>query len=170
MDPGMAFGTGTHESTYLCAALIREADCFGKKIIDAGCGSGILSIAAALMGSSRVLAVDIDPEAVRVAEENIRENNLEHIIEVRKTDIMEDLAFKADIIVGNLLAEIIVKLTEKVKNDLEPGGIFIASGILTEKKEMVIKELTRQGFCIKKILEKGEWCAVSGQYNEKNFC
>ena len=83
---------------------------------------------------------------------------------------MQDLPFKADIIVANLLAEIIVKIAKKIKKDLEPGGVFIASGILTEKKEMVIEELARQGFCIKKILEKGEWCAVSSQYNEKNFC
>lgn len=170
MDPGMAFGTGTHESTYLCAKLMQEEDCHQKKVIDAGCGSGILSMAAALMGSSRVLAVDVDPEAVRVAEENIKKNNLDHVIEVRKTDIMQDLPFKADIIVANLLAEIIVKIAKKIKKDLEPGGVFIASGILTEKKEMVIEELARQGFCIKKILEKGEWCAVSSQYNEKNFC
>ena len=83
MDPGMAFGTGTHESTYLCAKLMQEEDCHQKKVIDAGCGSGILSMAAALMGSSRVLAVDIDPEAVRVAEENIKKNYLDHVIEVR---------------------------------------------------------------------------------------
>ena len=170
MDPGMAFGTGTHESTYLCAKLMQEEDCHQKKVIDAGCGSGILSMAAALMGSSRVLAVDVDPEAVRVAEENIKKNNLDHVIEVRKADIMEYLPFKAEIIAANLLAEIIVKLAKKIKKNLEPGGVFIASGILTEKKEMVIEELVSQGFRIKKILEKGEWCAVSSQYNEKNFC
>ena len=163
LDPGMAFGTGSHETTSLCLKLLEEylgEEPSDKKILDVGCGSGILSIAAALLGCGPVLGIDIDEDAVRVANENVRLNGVDDVVEITHGDLLQGVDFKADIVVANLMADLVAMLSESVTDHMEKGGVFISSGILTEKKEMVENALEKAGFEIKEIREDGEWCAI----------
>jgi ribosomal protein L11 methyltransferase len=163
LDPGMAFGTGTHETTALCAILMDKYQCKGKIVLDIGCGSGILSIAAARLGSQQVIGVDIDPIAVDTAHENVRRNQCTEWITILEGDLTKGLDLKAQIVVANLVAQVIIELAASVKPCLAIGGIFISSGILLEKKAAVISALNQQGFEIIEILEKGDWCAIAAK-------
>ena len=163
IDPGMAFGTGTHETTSLCLRLMEKyLSDFpeNKKVLDIGCGSGILSIAAALLGAGEVMAVEIDKDAVSVAEENVKLNGVLNNVSVVQGDLTKGIDFRADIIVANLMADLVMVLAESAANHMEDGGIFISSGILTEKKETVSEAIRNAGFEILEIEEDGEWCAI----------
>ncbi len=131
IDPGMAFGTGTHETTAMCVSLI-EAYYRGGTLLDVGTGSGILAIAAARLGAKGIVAVDIDPDAVRVAKENVAHNGLENAIDVRKGDLLQGLSQQFDFAVANILAPVICMLAAPLKKHLNKGGRFICSGIISE--------------------------------------
>lgn len=166
IDPGMAFGTGTHETTSLCMKLMEKylgEDAAGKSVLDIGCGSGILSIGAALLGSSDVLGVEIDEDAVRVASENILLNNVSDRASAVRGDLTEGIDFKADIILANLMADLVMKLAEDAAGHLKNGGIFISSGILTEKRDVVVEAIKNAGFDIVEVAEDGEWCAIAAR-------
>jgi len=163
LDPGMAFGTGTHETTALCALLMDKYQCKGKIVLDIGCGSGILSIAAARLGSRKVIGVDIDPIAVETAHENVLRNQCAEWVTILEGDLNKGLDLKAQIVVANLVAGVIIELAASVKPCLAVGGIFISSGILIEKKAAVVSALNQQGFEILEILEKGDWCAIAAK-------
>lgn len=156
LDPGMAFGTGAHETTVLCLELMEKYLKPGQKVLDVGCGSGILSIAADLMGSGDVLAVDIDPDAVEVAKENIKSDR----VKVVQGDLITGIDFRADIIVANLSIDLLELLSPSVGKHLEADGIYISSGILREKREQAKAIVEEAGFRIVEIIEKGEWCAI----------
>ena len=160
IDPGMAFGTGTHETTSMCIEMIEKYMKRGDKVLDAGCGSGILAIAAALLGAEKALGVDIDETAVEVANKNIAENDVSHIASAKYGDITKGVDFKGDLVVANLMAELICMLSPDVPAHLKDGGLFISSGILKEKENMVKKALEKAGFVIVEIEEKGEWCCI----------
>lgn len=173
IDPGMAFGTGTHETTSLCMKLLEKYMQPKDRVLDVGCGSGILSIAASLLGASAVLGVDIDPEAVRVSKENVilnmpemelaaRQNSgMESpMIEICYGDLTKGIDFRADIVVANLMADLVVMLSSDVAKHLQGNAIYISSGILVEKKEMVSAAIVEAGFKIVEILVDGEWCAI----------
>jgi ribosomal protein L11 methyltransferase len=163
LDPGMAFGTGTHETTALCAVLMEQYGCKDKIVLDIGCGSGILSIAAARLGSHKVVGVDIDPIAVETAHENVMRNQCQEWVTIVEGDLTKGLALKAQIVVANLVAEAIIGLATSVRPCLALGGIFISSGILIEKQAAVVSALEQQGFEILEILEKGDWCAIAAK-------
>ena len=163
LDPGMAFGTGTHETTALCALLMEKYDCHDKIVLDIGCGSGILSIAAARLGSHNVIGVDIDPIAVETAVENVRRNRCGEWVTISEGDLTKGLSVKAQIIVANLVAELIIGLAASVRPCLASEGVFISSGILNEKQPAVVSALKQQGFEILTILEKGDWCAIAAK-------
>lgn len=163
LDPGMAFGTGTHETTALCVVLMEKYKCRDKIVLDIGCGSGILSIAAARLGSHKVIGVDIDPIAVETAHENVLRNQCAAWITIVEGDLTKGLELKAQIVVANLVAEVIIGLASSVKQCLAAGGIFISSGILIEKQAAVVSALEQQGFEILEILEKGDWCAIAAK-------
>lgn len=163
LDPGMAFGTGTHETTALCATLMDTYGCKDKIVLDIGCGSGILSIAAARLGSPKVVGVDIDPLAVETAKENVRMNHTSEWVTIMEGDLTNGLNIKAQIVVANLVAELVIGLAGSVKPCLAEGGIFISSGILNEKQPAVVSALKQQGFEILTILEKGDWCAIAAR-------
>ncbi len=166
LDPGMAFGTGTHETTSLCMKLLEKYlgdEPQTKKVLDVGCGSGILAISAALLGCKDVLAVDIDDDAVQVAEENTALNGVSEKIKVAHGDLTKGIDFKADIIVANLMADLVIMLSESAREHLEDGGVFISSGILIEKKELVAEAVEKAGFEILEIAEDGEWCAIAAR-------
>lgn len=163
IDPGMAFGTGTHETTSMCIELLEKYLKKGDNVLDAGCGSGILSIAAAMLGAGEVLGVDIDREAVRVASENLEKNGVTDVASAEYGDLTEGVDFRGDLVVANLMAELIVHLLPDVPACLEDGGIFLSSGILQEKKEMVETAFRENGFRILDVLEKGEWVAIAAE-------
>ena len=163
LDPGMAFGTGDHETTSMCAVLMDEVSCEGKDVLDVGTGSGILAIAADLLGANEILGVDIDPIAVEVAIENGKINNCGDNVKFIEGDLTKGIDFKADIVVANLMAEMVVMLTKAVKNHMKAGSVFISSGILVEKKDMVIEALKEVGLEPFKIIDKGDWSAIAAR-------
>jgi len=160
LDPGMAFGTGTHESTMLCLEILEQYMKKDFTVIDVGCGSGILSIACGKLGAKKVLAIDKDETAVKVATENIRRNNLDDRIKAIKGDKLHSVDFKADIIVANIIADIIIDITKDVGLFLNDGGIFISSGIIKDRKLSVIEAMEKHGLDVIQQFEKGEWVAL----------
>ncbi len=162
IDPGMAFGTGTHPTTTLCIELLEKyIDEDRSTVLDIGCGSGILTIAAALLGARQVLGVEIDPLAVDIAKNNIAINRLEGDIRVIEGDLTKGIESQADIVVANLMADLVATLSRDVPKHLKEDGVFIASGILIEKKDEVAAALQESGFRILEISEEGEWCAMA---------
>lgn len=161
IDPGMAFGTGTHETTRMCIKSLEKYIRPDSNVFDIGTGSGILSIVASKLGVNSVTAVDSDPIAVESALKNVGYNNMKNI-EVVHGNLMERVHGKADIIVINIIADVIMGLTSEMKKFLLPQGILICSGIIIDRKEEVVDNLKNNGFKIKEICEDGEWvCIVS---------
>lgn len=173
LDPGMAFGTGTHPTTALCLKTLEGAIRGGETVIDVGTGSGILSIGAIRLGAERVLALDLDPIAVTSATENVKLNNLQDVIEVRQSDLLGVLREPGtegsvrppvDLVVANILAEIILLFIADVMDVLKPGGIYIASGIYKNKEEDVAAALLAAGFEIIDRVRQEDWIAfVAGK-------
>ena len=161
IDPGMAFGTGTHETTALCAGLVEQYVKGGDSVIDVGTGTGILAMAAALVGARDVLAIDIDPVAVRVAEENVKINHLDHVIRTRQGDLLEAVNEVADVVVANIIADVVIALAAPVRAHIKPGGLFICSGIAHDRMLDVIDALNRAGYQKLDVREKGEWAAFA---------
>ncbi len=167
IDPGMAFGTGTHETTSLCVKMLESYMKPQDHVLDVGCGSGILSIAAAVLGAEEALGIDIDQTAVEVAEENIRLNGVGHIARAQYGDLTRGLSYEADIIVANLMADLVMMLADDAAKHLKKGGKFISSGILTEKQAQVCRVLQEKGYSIDEIRTDGEWCAVCASIREQ---
>lgn len=165
INPGMAFGTGTHESTYMCLELLERYVNKDDEIFDIGCGSGILAIAALKLGAKRALAVDIDDKCIDASHENADLNNLEDKMEIKKGNLLDVVKGRADLIVSNIIAEIIVDEIKNLKNHMDMGGIFITSGIIKERRQMVIDALEESGFEIIDELEKNNWVAIVGRLN-----
>ena len=160
LDPGMAFGTGTHETTMMCAEALESYVKPSSNVFDIGCGSGVLSIVAAKLGAKKVIGVDLDEVCVKVSNENIMINNVENLIEVRKGNLLDVVNEKADIIVANIIAEIIVIVTGEIRDFLEDDGIFISSGIIIEKIPMVENALNENGFKILEIRKLNSWACI----------
>lgn len=161
LDPGMAFGTGTHETTRMCIQSLEKYVKEDSTVFDVGCGSGILAIAAAKLGSKMAVGVDLDPVAVESAKENVGYNNLENI-QILYGNLVEVIDGKADIVVANIIAEVICILTEDVKRVLKDNGYFITSGIIHDRVDMVTKKLEETGFEVIEINKDGEWnCIVA---------
>lgn len=159
IDPGMAFGTGTHETTRLCLEAI-ERHWHGGSLLDVGTGTGILAIAAALLApGSRVVAIDVDPQAVEVARENLAINDVSSSIELREGQPRNLAPQEFGVIVANLTAEVIVDLMADLADCLASEGWMILSGILTELAEDVERALVACGFTVTERREAGEWCA-----------
>ncbi len=164
IDPGMAFGTGAHPTTKMCLESL-ERICFNQsggrlpdRVLDVGTGSGVLSIAAALMGATRITAVDIDPEAVRVTMENLELNGVERLVAASTTDLA-DLTELYGVVVANILAEELVRLASQLTARVAPGGWLILSGILTEKAAFVCA-----GFAELQLVEspsEAEWSCLT---------
>ena len=163
LEPGMAFGTGSHETTSLCIKKLEEYMKPGMKVLDIGTGSGILSIAASKLGASKVLGVDIDPMSVYIANENKKLNevtNAEFIV----GDLLSKVKDKYDIVVSNILAEVIVTMTGDLHKFLNKDGIFISSGILKVTSAMVIDSLEANGFDILNVEDLNEWTSIVAKH------
>ena len=168
MDPGMAFGSGLHETTSMCIKALEKiiahrgmADGHRQlRILDVGTGTGILAIAGVLLGAEEALGIDIDPDAVRVAGENIEKNGLADKITAQYGDLTEGVDYRADIVVANLMADLVIRLSPAAEGHLEKGGWYVTSGILDIKEEVVSEAIREAGFAIEDVLHDGEWCAV----------
>jgi ribosomal protein L11 methyltransferase len=160
LDPGMAFGTGTHHTTAMCVRLLEEVVKTGNTIFDIGTGSGILAIAAAKLGASEVKAVDLDTVAVRIARENVENNLVEREVAVTAGDLLTGVEGQADIIVANIIADVIIAMMPDVPARLAEGGLFIASGIIAERLSDVTAAITDFGLTVEKVMEEGGWAAV----------
>lgn len=159
LDPGMAFGTGDHETTRMCIQALEKYVEKDSTVFDVGTGSGILAIAAAKLGAKKAVGVDLDPVAVESAKENVSYNNLDNI-EVLYGNLVEVIEGKADIVVANIIAEIICILIDDVKRVLKQGGMFITSGIIHERVKMVTDKLEESGFEVIKVNKDGEWNCI----------
>ncbi len=166
IDPGMAFGTGNHETTRMCVHLLEEYMEPGMTVIDAGCGSGILSIAAAKLEAKKIYALDLDPVAVKVTNENAALNGCEDVIGAQKSDLLSAVPEeeKADIVVANIIADVVINLNSIAKHYLKVGGMYICSGIIDSRLEDVRKSIEGEGYKVIQILEDGEWRAVACKY------
>lgn len=160
LDPGMAFGTGTHETTSMCIRELEKYVNADSKVFDIGCGSGILAIAAAKLGAKEVLAVDLDEVAVKVSKENVEENNVSDSVEVRHGNLMDVVKDRADVVVANIIADIIKILAKDVHNFMKKDAVFISSGIILDKVDEVKESLIENGFEIIDIKKLGEWSAI----------
>ncbi|EGQ9206558.1 50S ribosomal protein L11 methyltransferase [Vibrio cholerae] len=161
LDPGLAFGTGTHPTTALCLEWLDNLDLTGKTVIDFGCGSGILAIAAIKLGAAKVIGIDIDPQALLASKDNAARNGVEDQIEVYlPKDQPEGLV--ADVVVANILAGPLRELSPIIKGLLKPGGQLAMSGILDTQAESVA-EFYRDDLELDPIAEKSEWCRISGR-------
>lgn len=161
LDPGMAFGTGTHPTTVLCLEGLERYVSSGDVVFDIGTGSGILAIAAAKLGAASVTAVDIDPVAVSAALENIRLNHVCASVSVRQGTVGE-ISGQADVVVANIIASVLVDIAQPVAQRVKPRGIVLASGIIKDRCEEVEKAFTAAGLVISERMQKGEWvCLVA---------
>lgn len=160
IDPGLAFGTGTHETTRLCLEAI-ERHWHGGSLLDVGTGTGILAIGGALLApGSRVVAIDVDPQAIEVARENLEINGVAASIELRVGQPCSLAPQEFDVIVANLTAEVIIDLAGDLTRCLAAGGRMILSGILSELAVDVEGALSACGFTVTERREAGEWCAL----------
>ena len=164
LDPGMAFGTGTHETTYLCIETLEKFVKEGFNIYDIGCGSGILSIVAAKLGAEKVVGVDLDPVCIDVSKKNIDLNGVEDRVRVVEGNLLDVVDEKVDLIVSNIIAEIIVTMTKDLKRFLKKDGIFIASGIILDKESLVLDSLRENGFEVLEVNRKNEWLSIVSRY------
>lgn len=159
IDPGAAFGTGTHVTTSMCLELLDELIMPGMSVLDIGSGSGILSIASVLLGAEKATGVDIDPVAVKVAKENAAINNMSDKTKYIVGDLNRDIKDKYDIVVANIVADVIISLSKDVENLLNESGMFLCSGIIDIRKKDVENALIKNGLKIVKTLENSNWVA-----------
>jgi ribosomal protein L11 methyltransferase len=162
LDPGLAFGTGTHPTTALCLRWLDSLDLRGKTVVDFGCGSGILAIAALKLGAKRVVGVDIDPQALLASKDNAQRNNVADAIEVYLPQDQPDL--QADIVVANILSGPLRELQEVITAYCKKGGLLAMSGILSNQAQG-ISDLYQRDFSMDDIAIEGDWARVSGIRN-----
>ncbi len=163
IDPGMAFGTGAHETTRLCLKALTQEDLAGKDLLDVGCGSGILSIGGVLLGARSAFGCDIDQLAVEVARRNAELNGLEDRTAYGAGDLLEVVEGKYPIVVANIVADVILMLLKDLRQVLLPGGTFIASGIIDDRKEELLAAIEQAGLQIVRVEEERGWVAITSR-------
>ena len=173
MDPGMAFGTGSHETTRLVIELLEKYTKRGVRMLDVGCGSGILGMLALKFGAKYSVGTDLDPCAIEATYDNMKVNGIrEDQYEVMIGNIIDDKEVqdrvgyeKYDIVVANILADVLVPLTPVILNQLKPGGFYITSGIIDDKEETVVNCIKESGLEILEVKYQGEWVSVTARKN-----
>lgn len=160
LDPGMAFGTGTHPTTNLTLQALEMTLRGGETLLDVGTGSGVLSIASKFLGANDVHAFDLDEVAVRAAQENMDLNPVAKDVQVSANDLLNGVEIQADVIVANILADIIIKMIPDANRLLKSDGTLIVSGIIEDKKDEVLEVLFTYGFYVAQILQQKDWFAI----------
>jgi len=164
LDPGMAFGTGTHPTTALCIRMLETYLNRGDSFLDVGTGSGILMIAAAKLGAGRVCGIDNDQVAVEVAQKNLALNTIDpHNLSVTLGCLVDGIKEKYDFVAANILTNIIVDLLDNIENVLEKNAIFTCSGIIDEKKHLIIEKMKDVGFEILEVALEEGWVAIASR-------
>lgn len=163
LDPGMAFGTGTHPTTVMCIQALEKIVRSGDTVIDVGTGSGVLSIAAAKLGAQRVFAYDLDEVATTAAQQNIKLNNVQHLVTIMQNNLLENVQETAQVVVANILAEVVIRLADQATVHVEPDGYFITSGIIQQKKQEVKTALENAGFVVVEEIMMEEWITFIAQ-------
>jgi ribosomal protein L11 methyltransferase len=161
MDPGMAFGSGVHDSTRLCLELLQEAIKGGEDVLDLGCGSGILGIASLLLGARGLTGTDIEEIAIKVAEENAKVNRVGDKALFSVGSLADGVTGKFDVILANIVADVILSLIPDLAGILKAGGVFITSGIIDTRAAEVEDALVAAGYRVKKKLESGGWVSMA---------
>ena len=159
LDPGLAFGTGTHPTTALCLRWLDGIDMAGKTVVDFGCGSGILALAALKLGAERVVGVDIDPQALQATKENARRNGVEDRLDVYLQQDQPEL--EADVVMANILSGPLLELQSVITNYCKSKGLLVLSGILAEQVSK-IEDAYSQDIVLEPSAIDGEWARVSG--------
>lgn len=162
LDPGLAFGTGTHPTTALCLQWLDQANIAGKTVVDFGCGSGILAIAALKLGAAKVIGIDIDPQALQASQDNALRNNVADKLSLYLPEDQPDTA--ADVVIANVLAAPLKELSDTVSGLCAKQGYLVMSGILAEQAESVI-EAYAEHFTFTPVKQQGEWVRLSGCKN-----
>jgi ribosomal protein L11 methyltransferase len=160
LDPGAAFGTGTHPTTSMCLRALEELVKPDMTVFDVGTGSGVLAIAAAKLGAWKVVAADYDATAVKSAKFNSAENGTESIIEIKQSDLLKEFSGKAKLITANLIADLVIRLFDELDDHLEKGGRLLASGIILSREEDVVAAAKLHGLFIVQRHEEKEWLAL----------
>ena len=161
LDPGMAFGTGTHDTTRLCMELLEKYITPQDTVLDVGCGSGILAITAALLGANKIIGCDIDEVAVKVAGENAALNGVQDRIAFHQGDLTSQVEGSFQIICANIVADVIIRLSEDAGRYLAKDGIFITSGIIDTREQDVLNALEQNGFQVIERRTSGGWVALA---------
>lgn len=163
LDPGLAFGTGSHASTILSLQALEKYVDKGQTIIDVGSGSGILSIAALLLGAKDVLAIDQDKQAVKSSQKNASLNGVDHLLTVQQGNLLADVTRQVDLIVANIIAEVILLLIDDAYKRLKLNGYFIISGIIERKQSLVRESLQKASFEVVETIERDGWLCIIAQ-------
>lgn len=159
IDPGAAFGTGTHATTSLCLEVLDKAVNKGDTMLDIGCGSGILAIASVLLGAEKALGVDIDAQSVKTANENAKINCINEKAQFIVGDLADKVSGKYNVVCANIVADVIIKLLPDAARFMEENGIMIISGIIDIRKDDVLQAVAQNGYTVKEEHYRDNWCA-----------
>ena len=165
IDPGMAFGTGTHETTALCVEFLEKYVPGKKKLLDIGCGSGILMLIGKRLGAEKVVGIDIDSNVKDVVIENFEKNNIKDNYEIIIGDLVEDINEKYDLVVSNILVDVLTELLENIEKTLEKGATVIFSGIIKDKEEEFLRKTKEHNLVKIDRNEKNNWVSLVFKYN-----
>lgn len=159
IDPGAAFGTGTHATTSLCLSMLENYVAEGSKMLDIGCGSGILSIASVLLGAETAVGVDIDAQSVKTAKENAELNNVNGKTEYIVGDLADKISGKYNVVCANIVADVVIRLLGDVRTFMEENAVLLVSGIIDARENDVLAAAEKHGFKVKEKQYKDNWCA-----------
>ena len=165
LDPGAAFGTGTHATTSMGIRQLEKLVKPGMTVFDVGTGSGILSIISAKLGAKNIQAVDYDDSVLKIVEENLEQNNVQDIISVAQSDLMQNVHGKAELVIANIIADIIIRLFDQLDEHLEQGGTLLTSGIIEDRIEDVLAAAEAHGYGVVERLENKGWACITFKRN-----